>query len=133
MSFNDWEPVIGLEIHAQLLTKSKLFCSCSAAYGGDDNENTCPVCTAQPGALPVLNKTAVEFGIKTGIALNCEVKKNSVLSRKQYFYPDSPSGYQISQYDKPINEKGFVEFVIDGQRRRIGITRAHMEADAGKS
>lgn len=133
MSFNDWEPVIGLEIHAQLLTKSKLFCSCSAAYGGDDNENTCPVCTAQPGALPVLNKTAVEFAIKTGIALNCEVKKNSVLSRKQYFYPDSPSGYQISQYDKPVNEKGFVEFVLDGKRRRIGITRAHMEADAGKS
>jgi aspartyl-tRNA(Asn)/glutamyl-tRNA(Gln) amidotransferase subunit B len=133
MSFNDYEPVIGLEIHAQLRTNSKLFCACSATYGGADNENTCAVCTAQPGALPVLNKTAVEFGIKTGLALNCEVNLSSILSRKQYFYPDSPSGYQISQYDKPINGKGFVEFVLDGQRRRIGITRAHMEADAGKS
>lgn len=133
MSYNDYEPVIGLEIHAQLRTQSKLFCSCSATYGGADNENTCPVCTAQPGALPVLNKMAVEFGIKTGLALNCEVKLDSILSRKQYFYPDSPSGYQISQYDKPINEKGFVEFVLNGERRRIGVTRAHMEADAGKS
>ncbi len=133
MSYNDFEPVIGLEIHAQLLTKSKMFCSCSTKFGAGDNENTCPVCTGMPGALPVVNKSAIEFGVKIGFALNCQVRNKSVFARKNYFYPDLPKGYQISQYDEPICEKGFVEIYIDKEKRRIGITRAHLEEDAGKS
>jgi aspartyl-tRNA(Asn)/glutamyl-tRNA(Gln) amidotransferase subunit B len=133
MSNSNYEAVIGLEIHAQLQTKSKLFCSCSAQYGAMDNENTCPVCIGLPGALPVLNKQAVALSIKTGLALNCHVNEKSTFSRKNYFYPDLPKGYQISQYDEPICQKGHVEFLLDGVKRKIFIERAHMEEDAGKS
>ncbi|MDZ4662915.1 MAG: Asp-tRNA(Asn)/Glu-tRNA(Gln) amidotransferase subunit GatB [Pseudomonadota bacterium] len=133
MSFNDYEPVIGLEIHAQLLTQSKLFCSCSTEFAAPDNENTCPVCTGMPGALPVLNKKAVEFGVKIGLALNCKVQEKSVFARKNYFYPDLPKGYQISQFEKPICGPGFVDINVDGAKKRIGVTRAHLEEDAGKS
>ncbi len=133
MSSSEFEPVIGLEIHAQLLTKSKLFCSCTTQFGLGDNENTCPVCMAMPGALPVLNEQAVEFSIKTGLALNCKIRETSVFARKQYFYPDLPKGYQISQYDKPLCENGFVEYFLNGIKKRVTIDRAHMEEDAGKS
>ena len=133
MSYNDYEAVIGLEIHAQLQTSSKLFCRDATHFGSADNENTCPVCMGMPGALPVLNKQAVELSIKTGLALNCEIRAHSVFARKQYFYPDLPKGYQISQYDLPLCEHGHVEFVLDGQRKRVSITRAHIEEDAGKS
>ncbi len=133
MSFSEFEPVIGLEIHAQLLTKSKLFCQCPTQFGLGDNESTCPVCMAMPGALPALNEQAVAFSIKTGLALNCQIRETSVFSRKQYFYPDLPKGYQISQYDKPLCENGFVEYFLDGVKKRVRIDRAHMEEDAGKS
>lgn len=133
MAYSDYETVIGLEIHAQFLVNSKLFCRCSARYGGSDNENTCPTCTGMPGALPVLNEKVVEFAVKTGLALNCKVNTKSVFSRKNYFYPDLPKGYQISQFDEPICGNGHIEFIINGEKRRIGITRAHIEEDAGKS
>ncbi len=133
MAFNDYEAVIGLEIHVQLQTNSKLFCSSSAHFGGGDNEHTCPNCTGQPGALPVVNEKAVEFGIKTGLALNCSIRKDSVFARKQYFYPDLPRGYQISQFDKPLCENGYLEFTLEGAPKRVTIERAHMEEDAGKS
>lgn len=133
MSYSNYEPVIGLEIHAQLKTKSKMFCTCSTEFGASDNENTCPTCTGMPGCLPVVNKKAIEFGVKIGLALNCEVNSKSVFSRKNYFYPDLPKGYQISQYDEPICGKGFVDIFVDKVKRRIGITRAHLEEDAGKS
>jgi len=133
MSSEMFEPVIGLEIHAQLLTQSKMFCSDSTHFGAGDNENICPVCTAMPGSLPVINRQAVEYSIKTGLALNCQIRQRSVFARKQYFYPDLPKGYQISQYDQPLCEHGYVDFVLDGQKRRVSITRAHMEEDAGKS
>lgn len=133
MLYKDYEAVIGLEIHVQLQTKSKLFCGNSAAFGGHDNEHICPVCTAMPGSLPVLNRQAVELSMKTGLALNCAIRRHSVFSRKQYFYPDSPKGYQISQYDLPLCENGYVDFILDGERKRVNIVRAHMEEDAGKS
>ncbi len=133
MSYSSYEPVIGLEIHAQLKTKSKMFCSCSTEFGASDNENTCPVCTGMPGTLPVVNKKAIEFGVKIGLALNCKVKTKSVFARKNYFYPDLPKGYQISQYDEPICEKGYIDIFVEKTKRRIGITRAHLEEDAGKS
>ncbi len=133
MAFNDYEAVIGLEIHVQLQTASKLFCSSSASFGGADNEHTCPNCTGQPGALPVLNEKAVEYSIKTGLALNCKIRKHSVFARKQYFYPDLPRGYQISQFDLPLCEHGYLDFNVGGVARRVSITRAHMEEDAGKS
>jgi aspartyl-tRNA(Asn)/glutamyl-tRNA(Gln) amidotransferase subunit B len=133
MSYGDWEAVIGLEIHAQLLTESKIFSSDSAAFGGADNEHVHPVSLGLPGALPVLNKRAVEYAIRTGLALNCRVRGHSVFARKNYFYPDLPKGYQISQYDEPLCEDGYVDFILDGEDRRVSIQRAHMEEDAGKS
>ena len=133
MAYSDYETVIGLEIHAQFQVNSKLFCRCSASYGGGDNENTCPVCTGMPGALPVLNEKVVEFAVKTGLALNCKINQKSVFSRKNYFYPDLPKGYQISQFDEPICGNGFIDILVDGEKKKVGITRAHIEEDAGKS
>ncbi len=129
-----YESVIGLEVHAQLLTRTKIFCSCPAEFTTDPNVNVCPVCLGHPGVLPVLNKQAVEFAVMIGTATNCTVNNNSVFARKNYFYPDLPKGFQISQYDKPICENGFLEIRSqDGEVRRIGITRIHLEEDAGKS
>ncbi len=133
MSNRGYEPVIGLEIHAQLKTKSKMFCSDSTVFDAPDNENTSPVSAGMPGTLPVVNETAIEYSIKAGLALNCQIQKRSVFARKNYFYPDLPKGYQISQYDKPLCEHGKVEINVDGEKRVISITRAHMEKDAGKS
>lgn len=128
----EFEVVIGLEVHAQLLTRTKIFCSCATTFGNEPNANTCPVCTGLPGALPVLNRKVVEYALKAGLATNCRINKKSVFARKNYFYPDLPKGYQISQYDLPICEEGFLDVVVDGEQKRIGITRIHMEEDAGK-
>jgi aspartyl-tRNA(Asn)/glutamyl-tRNA(Gln) amidotransferase subunit B len=127
-----FEAVIGLEIHAQLSTRSKIFCACSAAFGAPPNENTCPVCTGMPGVLPVLNRKAVEYAIRTALATSCVVQRRSVFARKNYFYPDLPKAYQISQYELPIALGGHVDIEVDGGTKRIGITRIHMEEDAGK-
>jgi aspartyl-tRNA(Asn)/glutamyl-tRNA(Gln) amidotransferase subunit B len=128
-----FEPVIGLEIHAQLLTASKIFCGCSAAFGGEPNTHVCPVCLGLPGALPVLNRAAVDYAIRAGLALGCTIQDTSIFARKNYFYPDLPKGYQISQYDQALATAGLVEFTSAGAARRVGITRVHMEEDAGKS
>ena len=127
-----WETVIGLEIHSQLKTKSKLFCHCSNHFGNTPNSNVCPVCTGMPGVLPVLNKQVVEFAIKLGLATNCEINKENEFARKNYFYPDLPKGYQISQFDQPICLAGHIDINVEDQAKRIRITRIHMEEDAGK-
>ncbi|WP_028841198.1 Asp-tRNA(Asn)/Glu-tRNA(Gln) amidotransferase subunit GatB [Thermodesulfobacterium hveragerdense] len=128
----EFEAVIGLEVHAQLNTQTKMFCSCSTKFGNPPNTQVCPVCTGQPGVLPVINKRAVEFAIKLGLALGCKINKTSVMARKNYFYPDLPKGYQISQYELPIAEGGEIEIEVNGTRKIIPLVRIHMEEDAGK-
>jgi aspartyl-tRNA(Asn)/glutamyl-tRNA(Gln) amidotransferase subunit B len=128
-----FEPVIGLEVHAQLLTASKIFCGCSTAFGAPPNTHVCAVCLGLPGALPVLNRAAVDDAIRAALALGCTIHERSIFARKNYFYPDLPKGYQISQYEQPLATAGVVEFASGGQLRRVGITRVHMEEDAGKS
>jgi len=128
-----YEAVIGLEVHAQMLTDSKIFCGCSTKFGSEPNTQTCPICIGMPGVLPVLNKKAIEFAAKTGLATDCKISSYSRFARKNYFYPDLPKGYQISQYELPICEHGFIEIVVDSEIKRIGITRIHMEEDAGKN
>lgn len=127
-----YEAVIGLEIHAQLRTQSKLFCACSTSFHSEPNTNICPVCTAQPGALPVLNKMAVEMAIKAGLSLHCSIQEKSVFARKNYFYPDLPKGYQISQYELPLCLNGYIDIIKDEKPKRVTIQRIHMEEDAGK-
>jgi aspartyl-tRNA(Asn)/glutamyl-tRNA(Gln) amidotransferase subunit B len=133
MSANGWEPVIGLEIHVQLKTRTKMFCRCANGFGGEPNSQTCPVCLAHPGALPVPNRQAVEWTIRLGLALGCEIADTAVFARKNYFYPDNPKGYQISQYDQPLCVSG--RFSVPGAERdvEVGITRAHLEEDAAKT
>ncbi len=127
-----FQPVIGLEVHCQLKTDSKIFCGCSTTFGAEPNSQTCPVCLGMPGSLPVLNRKVVEFAIKAGLATNCSISHRSVFARKNYFYPDLPKGYQISQFEEPICRKGWLDIQVDGVEKRIGITRIHMEEDAGK-
>jgi aspartyl-tRNA(Asn)/glutamyl-tRNA(Gln) amidotransferase subunit B len=129
-----FEPVIGLEVHVHLLTATKIFCSCSTKFGAPPNSNVCPVCLGMPGALPVLNKKVVEFATLASMALNCRINETSIFARKNYFYPDLPKGYQISQYDKPLAEFGYIQVPTEGGKtKKIGITRVHLEEDAGKS
>ncbi|MEZ4603960.1 MAG: hypothetical protein R2861_11340 [Desulfobacterales bacterium] len=127
----EFEPVIGLEVHSQLKTRTKIFCSCSTRFGADPNTHVCPVCLGMPGVLPVLNKTVVEYAMRMALATSCTITRQSRFARKNYFYPDLPKGYQISQYEFPIAENGHVIITLeDGTQKRIGITRIHMEEDA---
>ena len=129
---NDYEIIIGLEVHAELSTKTKIFCSCPTSFGAEPNTHTCPICMAMPGALPVLNEKVVEYAVKAGLATNCEISKNSKNDRKNYFYPDLPKSYQISQYDKPLCEHGYVEIDTKEGKKKIRLLRIHIEEDAGK-
>ncbi|MCD6269499.1 MAG: Asp-tRNA(Asn)/Glu-tRNA(Gln) amidotransferase subunit GatB [Deltaproteobacteria bacterium] len=128
----DYEIVIGLEVHCQLLTETKIFCGCSTNFGNLPNQNTCPVCTGMPGALPVLNRKVVDFAIRAGLATDCSIVRENVFARKNYFYPDLPKGYQISQFELPICVGGYLDIEVEDEKKRIGITRIHMEEDAGK-
>src|SRR5262245_39354878 len=128
-----YETVIGLEVHAQLQTESKIFCGCSTKFGAAPNHNTCPVCTGLPGVLPVLNKRVVEFAIRTALATHCQIAPLSRWARKNYFYPDLPKGYQISMYELPIAQHGYIALDLNGHSQRVGLTRIHMEEDAGKN
>ncbi len=128
----EFETVIGLEVHAQLLTDSKIFCGCSTTFGAAPNTHTCPVCLGMPGVLPVLNRTVVEYTIRLALATHCSIARTSRFARKNYFYPDLPKGYQISQYELPVAEHGWIDIEVNGESKRIGITRIHLEEDAGK-
>lgn len=128
----DYETIIGLEVHAELSTDTKIYCSCKNAFGGEVNTQCCPICTGMPGTLPTLNKKVVESAVKAGLALNCTINKVSKQDRKNYFYPDLPKAYQISQFDVPLCERGHIDILIDGEEKRIGVTRIHIEEDAGK-
>jgi aspartyl-tRNA(Asn)/glutamyl-tRNA(Gln) amidotransferase subunit B len=132
-TWDGFEAVIGLEVHAQLLTRSKVFCGCSADFGGEPNTRVCPICLGFPGVLPVLNRKALEFTIRTALALNCKIARFSKFDRKNYFYPDLPKNYQISQYDMPISYDGYLDIEVDGETRRIGIIRVHLEEETGKN
>jgi aspartyl-tRNA(Asn)/glutamyl-tRNA(Gln) amidotransferase subunit B len=132
VDYGDYEGVMGLEVHAHLLTKSKIFCGCSTAFGAEPNSHTCPTCMGLPGALPVLNKKVVDFAIRLGLALHCGISKKSIFARKNYFYPDLPKGYQISQYEEPICTNGYLTIYTNGEKKRVRINRVHMEEDAGK-
>ena len=129
----EYEVVIGLEVHCQLSTNTKIFCGCSTTFGNEPNSQTCPVCLGHPGVLPVLNRKVVEYAVMMGLGTHCQITTPNIFARKHYFYPDLPKGYQISQFDKPICEHGHVEIIVDGQPKRIGLTRIHMEEDAGKN
>ncbi|UOF92251.1 Asp-tRNA(Asn)/Glu-tRNA(Gln) amidotransferase subunit GatB [Fodinisporobacter ferrooxydans] len=129
----EFETVIGLEVHVELATKSKIFCNCSTEFGAPPNTNVCPICLGHPGVLPVLNEHALELAVKASMALNCNISEISKFDRKNYFYPDSPKAYQISQYDQPVGLGGYIEIEVNGETKRIGITRVHLEEDAGKS
>ena len=132
MSREDYEIVIGLEVHCELSTKTKIFCSCPTTFGGDPNTHCCPICMAMPGTLPVLNEKVVEYAVKAGLATNCTISQNSKNDRKNYFYPDLPKAYQISQYDMPLCEHGYVTIDTEEGEKKIRLLRIHIEEDAGK-
>ena len=132
MSREDYEMVIGLEVHSELSTKTKIFCSCPTEFGGNPNTHCCPICMAMPGTLPVLNKKVVEYAIKAGLATNCTIARNSKNDRKNYFYPDLPKSYQISQFDMPLCENGYVEIETENESKKIRLVRIHIEEDAVK-
>ncbi|EST10827.1 Asp-tRNA(Asn)/Glu-tRNA(Gln) amidotransferase subunit GatB [Sporolactobacillus kofuensis] len=129
---SNFETVIGLEVHVELKTKTKAFCGCANQFGAEPNTNTCPICLGHPGVLPILNHEAVDYAIKAALALNCEISRETKFDRKNYFYPDNPKAYQISQFDQPIGRNGYIEIELDGEKKRIGVHRLHLEEDAGK-